>query len=140
MWYNPIMVWLLNSPLHGMLSGNTMVIHYTGRKSRKGLCVPVGYLRQGEVLLTISYKHRTWWRNLRGGADVTLHLKGKDVGAHTEVIEDDQGVAEGLKVFIGGNQQAAHMFGVSLGVQGQPEPESLQKAACERVIVRTSLK
>jgi hypothetical protein len=139
MWYNPIMVWLLHSPLHGMLSGNIMIVNYTGRKSGKSYHVPVGYLRVGETLLTVSYNRRTWWRSLRGGAPVTLHLRGKDIGAHAEVIETEQGVAEGLKAFIGGNPQNARMVRVRLGAEGQPETESLRHAAQGRVIVKTLL-
>jgi deazaflavin-dependent oxidoreductase (nitroreductase family) len=139
MWYNQIMVWLLNSPLHGMLSGNMMVLNYTGRKSGKAYRLPVGYLHVGDMLLITSYKHRTWWRNLRGGATVTVRLQGKDIPAHAQVVEDDQGVAEGLSVFIAGNPQAARMFGVNLDANQQPEPESLRQAVKDRVIVRTKL-
>ena len=67
-------------------------------------------------------------------------LKGKIVPAHAQVVEDDLGVREGLKAFIGENQQAARIFGVKLGANGQLGPESLQQAVRERVIVRTSLR
>jgi deazaflavin-dependent oxidoreductase (nitroreductase family) len=140
MWFNPIMEWLLKSPLHGMLSGNTMILHYTGRKSGKAYHVPVGYLCVNGTLLTVSSKERTWWRNLRSGADVTVLLKGKIVPAHAQAVEDDLGVADGLKEFIGETPQAAHMFGVNLDANGQPQLESLQQAASKRVIVRTSLR
>src|SRR4030042_5072097 len=96
MWYNPIMVWLLQSFLHGMLSGNMMVINFVGRKSSKIYHVPVSCLRLGDTLLTVSYKRRTWWRNLRGGASVTIRLQGKDVSGQAEVVEDERGGTEGL--------------------------------------------
>jgi hypothetical protein len=140
MWYNTITVWLLHSPLHGMFSGKTMVVEYTGRKSGKTYHLPVDYFRVGEILLTVSFKRRTWWRNLRGGASVTIYLQGKNVNGYAEVIEDEVGVADGLKAIIGGNQQAARMFGVKLNADGQLKPDSLRQSARERVIVRTSLK
>jgi hypothetical protein len=140
MWYNPIMVWLLRSPLHGMLSGNMMVLNYVGRKSGKAYHLPVSYIRLGETLLTISYKRRTWWRNLRGGAPVTIRLQGKDVNGRAEVVEDEQGVMEGLTAFIAGNPPTARAFGMKVGVDGQPEPGSLQQAARKCVIVRTDQK
>jgi deazaflavin-dependent oxidoreductase (nitroreductase family) len=140
MWYNTLMVWLLRSPLHGLLSGNTMVINYTGRKSGKAYRLPVSYLRLDDTLLTISFKNRTWWRNLRGGASVTVHLQGKDVSARAEVVEDDQAVVDGLRAFIGKSQPAARMLGVNLDESRQPEPESLHQAAKLRVIVLTKLR
>jgi hypothetical protein len=139
MWFNPIVEWVLKSPLHPMLSGNTMIMHYTGRKSGISYHLPVGYQCINGMLLTANYMQRSWWRNFRGGADVTVLLKGKKVPARAQVVEDDQGVVEGLKEFIRGNQQAARLFGVKLSAEGLPEPESLQKAARERVIVRTVL-
>jgi hypothetical protein len=140
MWYNPIMVWLLHSPLHGMLSGNMMVVTYTGRRSGKTYHLPVSYLRVRETLLTISYKRRTWWRNLRSGAPVTIRLQGKDINGRAEVIDDEEGVMEGLTAFIAGNPRTAHAFGLKLGVDGQPEPGGLQQVARVCVIVSTDLK
>jgi hypothetical protein len=137
--YNPIMVWLLYSPLHWILSGITMVIHYTGRKSGRQYRLPIGYLRVGDTLLTVSYKHRTWWRNLRGGANVSLRLKGEDVAGFSEVVEDEQGVIEGLRAYIQADPKTRRMLGIELGADGQIDPESLRQAARERVVVRTTL-
>jgi len=137
MWFNPIMEWLLKSPLHAMLSGNTMIVYFKGRKSGKAYHVPVGYLRVNDTLLTVSSRQRTWWRNLRGGAAVTILLKGKLISADAQAVEDDLGVAEGLRAFIGENPRMARIFKVNLTDHGQPEPESLEQAIRARVIVRT---
>jgi hypothetical protein len=138
--YNPIMVWLLYSPLHGILSRVTMVINYMGRKSGKAYRLPIGYLRIDDTLLTTSYKHRKWWRNLRGGVDVTLRLRGKDVSGSSEVIEDEQGVMEGIKAFLESDPRTTRMFGIKLGSSGQIDDESLRQVASKRVIVRTTLR
>jgi hypothetical protein len=139
MWYNSITIWFLHSPLHGMFSGNTMVVGYTGRKSGKAYHLPVDYFRVGDTLLTTSYKSRTWWRNLRGGAFVSIYLQGKDVNGQAKVIEDEVGVSNGLKAIIAGKKQAARIFRVKLRSDGKPEPGSLKQAARDKVIVRTSL-
>jgi hypothetical protein len=140
MWTNNITEWLLKSPLQRLFSGNTMIIYYTGRRSGKAYHLPIGYLHMNDSLLTVSFKRRTWWRNLRGGAAVTLFLQGKMVPAQAKVMEDDPGVAEGLRAYIGQNPQAARMLGIKMNANGQPEPESLQQAVIDRVIVRTNLK
>lgn len=140
MTYNPIMIWLLYSPLHRMLSGITMVIHYTGRRTGKQYRLPVGYLRIGTTLLTVSFKRRTWWRNLRGGAEVTLRLQGSDVAGYALVVEDEPGVMDGIRSFIEKDPRSAGMFRVRLGINGLIDPGSLEQSAKERVIVRTILK
>ncbi|NJD57950.1 MAG: hypothetical protein C3F13_16895 [Anaerolineales bacterium] len=139
MWFNPIMESLLRSPFHGMLSNNMMIIYYTGRKSGNAYHTPVSYQRLGNTLLTTSWKDRKWWKNLRQGGDVKLLLKGELVEAHAQVYEDETSVSEGLRQFVGGNPRAARMFKIDLREDGQLDPQSLQKAAGERVFISTAL-
>jgi hypothetical protein len=140
MWFNPIMEWLLKSPFHSMLSNNTMIIYYTGRKSGNAFHTPVSYQRVGNTLLTTSWKDRKWWKNLRQGGDVKLLLKGELVDAHAQAFEDETSVSEGLRQFIGGKPRTARMFKIDLREDGQLDPQSLQKAACQRVLISSALK
>ena len=100
MWFNPIISRLLNSPFHGFISKNMMLMTYTGRKSGKAYSLPMNYLRirngDGEMLYTQSYRDRHWWRNLRNGATVNIHLQGKNYSAVAEVVEDERQVAREL--------------------------------------------
>jgi len=143
MWFNPIMTWLLRSPLHGFISSNTMLMTYTGRKSGKTFTTPMNYLRmqddEGEYLLTTSTRERTWWRNLRGGASVTLRLQGKDLPARAEAIEDEPAVAAELGAFFKQAPKMAKYFDVRLDADGKPEKDDLMKAAQTRVVVRSVL-
>jgi deazaflavin-dependent oxidoreductase (nitroreductase family) len=138
MWYNPIMLWLLRSLLHGMLSGNTLVITYTGRKSGKLFSTPVNYVRDGDVLWTISYRRRTWWRNL-ADSPVTLRLQGKDVTGVARAITDQQEVADCLMAYLRKAPQIAKYIGVGLDASGQPKTEGVAEAAKTRVMVRVQL-
>src|SRR5436309_15102731 len=79
--YNPFVIALLRSPLHGLLDKHTMLITITGRKSGKRYTFPVSYMREGENLLVISQKDRAWWKNLRGGAQVLVFLQGHTLRA-----------------------------------------------------------
>jgi deazaflavin-dependent oxidoreductase (nitroreductase family) len=143
MWFNPIMTWLLRSPLHGLISSNTMLMTYTGRKSGKTYITPMNYLRMrdpgGEYLLTTSTRERTWWRNLRGGAPVTLRLRGKDFPARAEAIEDEPAVAAELGAFFKQAPKMARYFDVRLDADGTPVQDDLVKAAQARVVVRSVL-
>lgn len=62
MWFNPMMKWLIASPLHIFVSKNMMLITYTGRKSGVTYTTPVNYLREGNTLYVTSWRERTWWR------------------------------------------------------------------------------
>jgi hypothetical protein len=139
MWYNPIMEWLLKSPLHGVLSGNMMIIYFSGRKSGKAYHVPVSYLRKNHTLLSVSSRERTWWRNLRGGVPVVVRLQGRDIKAYAEALEGEGEIEQGLKDFIGGNRRDGRMVGIKVKADGSLDPDSLRQAVMERVIVRTTL-
>ena len=139
MWYDAIMKWILRSPLHVMLSQNTLLITVAGRNSGRPITTPVNFVRDGDVLSVTSYRHRTWWRNLRGGAPVTLRLQGKEIRARGEVIEDDAGVAKGLMAHLKMVPEYAKYYQVKLDSNGQPVSEDVAHAAGDRVIVHIRL-
>jgi len=143
MWYNAIMAGLLRSPLHSFLSQNTMLMTYNGRKSGKVYSTPMNYIRvhepDGEVYLTTSYRQRKWWRNLRGGAEVTVRVQGRDLKARAEVAEAGAAVAEGLATFLGHVPAWAKYYQVKLNADGKPDAADVAEAARTRVIVRTRL-
>ncbi len=139
MWFNPIMLFILRSPFHGLLSGNTMSITYTGRKSGKALTVPTNYVRDADCLLVTSFRQRTWWRNLRGGAPVTVRLQGRDCSGMAQAIEDADAVAEGLRAYFRRVPQWAKYSGVTVDANGEPNAESLVRAAQDKVMVEIRL-
>ena len=87
---NPFMKWLLRSPLHGVVSRMYLLITFTGRKSGVVYTTPVQYAQDGNALYVITSEGYTWWKNLRGGADIHIHLRGKTHPAHAETSTDTE--------------------------------------------------
>jgi hypothetical protein len=139
MGFNSVVKWLLSSPVHGLMSRNTMVIEYRGRKSGKLHPVPVNYQRRDGELLTTSLKSRVWWRSLRGGAPVRILLRGRWHEARAEVIEDEGGVARGISDYLELAPGWAKYFGVGPDAGGKPLPEDVARSARDKVIIRTTL-
>jgi len=51
---------------------------------------------QSERTLTIFVAHterKRWWRNLRGGAQVEMQLRGRRLSGRAEVVEDSAAAA-----------------------------------------------
>lgn len=135
--YNPIVTWLLRSPLHRFLDKNTMVITVSGRKSGKLYTFPVSYIRDGETLLVISQKDRTWWKNLQGGAGVTVLVQGHTLQARGESYADTETAAKILLQILQRVPAYQRPLHLPLAANGQPEhPEDLTRLAQEHVIVR----
>ena len=82
---NPLVVFLLTSPLHFLVSKWFMVLNVTGRKTGTVYRIPVQYYQQGHVLMVITSRDYRWWRNLIDGTLVEVNLRGKTVKGHTSI-------------------------------------------------------
>jgi len=139
MWFNPMMIWLLKSPFHGMISRGTMLVSVKGRKSGKIISTPTNYLRDGNTLWVISWRDRKWWRNLRGDAVVRLRLAGKDKTGCGHVIEDDKAVAQSLVAYYKKVPQYAKYLDVGLDSNNEPLFADCERAAQKTVMVRIDM-
>ena len=127
--YNPAVIWLLRSPLHGLMSGSTMLITYTGRRSGKEYTTPISYMRDGEELLAVGAREHSWWKNLRGGAPVTIRVLGRDLRGIGEAFEGE--AAEGGLLAVLRTVPAYRRYWkVELDADGSPnDPDALRRVA-----------
>jgi deazaflavin-dependent oxidoreductase (nitroreductase family) len=124
---------MLRSPFH-VFMGGLLLITVTGRKSGRAISTPVNYVKDGDTLLITSKVDRTWWKNLRGGAPVTLLLNGKTYRAAATVIEAHPQVDQALLRFFRLTKRT--IAGIHLDKDGQPtKPEKFARVVESRVIV-----
>ena len=124
---NTFIRFLLRSPFAGRIGDVLMLLEFKGRKSGKLYSLPVGYTRQGETVTTFT--DRNWWVNLRDQAPVTLYIKGKKLRGTAGVVQKPDLVAEDLATLVQQHPRAAGPYGIKVDAAGQPDAESLQKAA-----------
>jgi len=86
---NPVMKTLLRSPVHGLWSKSIMLITFTGRNSGRRFTTPVRFIETDGTVRCFTAKENQWWRNLRGGAPVTLRISGQDRNYRAQAIDDD---------------------------------------------------
>jgi hypothetical protein len=133
---NPMMRLLLRSPLHRLVSASLMLVGYTGRKSGRRFATPVRYVRAGETIRCFTTKETQWWRNLKGGAAVTLRIAGRDLPFQAVAIDDDPprtraALLDYLRTF----PQDAAYHDVRLGPGREPNAADLDRAAQHAVLV-----
>ncbi|MFQ6065268.1 MAG: nitroreductase/quinone reductase family protein [Candidatus Bathyarchaeia archaeon] len=116
-----------------------MLITFTGKKSGKVYTTPVNYINDGGNISVFSLRNRVWWRNLRGGAPVTVRIEGQDLEAFAESIEDKEVVAAGLLAYLQRSSKYAKYFQATLDSNGQPNPEEVARAAQNWVMIRVEL-
>ena len=125
----------LRSPLHFVVSSNILLITFTGRKSGREFTTPVRYVRDGEKVRMFSSPAGKWWRNLVGGADVQLTLRGKSIACYTAVL--DLGDETKLRLF---GDYLTQFPGDSVyhGIKirrGKPLPWNLLKSVLHDVVI-----
>ena len=134
---NDFVKFFLKTPLHVFL-GNTMLITVTGCKTGRKYSTPVGFYREGDALWVISSRDRTWWRNIKNGAAVSLLIQGKAVHAFAEAQLNE----EDVKMRIIEYAQRQPLSARSLGIRMEnkiPNAEDVARVAKERMFVRVQL-
>jgi deazaflavin-dependent oxidoreductase (nitroreductase family) len=106
MWFmnniaNPFVKLILRSPFHAWMSAAVLLITYRGRKSGREYTLPVQYVQDGDhIYIFPGYaEKKTWWRNLKGGADVQVLLKGQTRRGRGILLERDADAEEILEAF-----------------------------------------
>jgi deazaflavin-dependent oxidoreductase (nitroreductase family) len=131
---NDFVAFLLRSPLYFLL-GNTMLLTVTGRKTGRQYTTPVGYYRSGGDMWVITSRDRTWWRNLREGARVAMHIRGRDISGFADVILDEDAVTARVEEYLRYVPMAARPLGVRVE-NGKPHPEDAARLGRERLFVK----
>ena len=134
-WVNRIMAWVLRSPLHRVVSGSILALTFTGRKSGKVYTTPLSYTRQGEQL--IVFTHGAWWKNLQGGAPVTVRVQGQDrLGQAAAIAGEPATILPYLRTHLTQLTRDLRYYDVKLDATGKPNEADLSKAAESSVLIR----
>lgn len=141
---NPVVRWILRSPVHGALSGGVMLLTYQGRRSGRRYTLPVQYARDGDTLYVVPGRpeQKTWWRNLRGGAPVQVRLQGQVLAGTAEAIsggDDPEVVAAGLTTYRRRFPGAPRMQQVRALSDGPPDTAGPRVDLPRAVLVRIAV-
>jgi hypothetical protein len=122
---NPVVRWVLTSPVHDLLGPRLAVLGITGRRSGRVFRVPVNVLSDGSELVALSQADRRWWRNLRAGGAVTVLLNGRECRGSAHVDEELP------------RDAVADLVERAYAEAGHPIPRARASAlAADRVVVR----
>jgi deazaflavin-dependent oxidoreductase (nitroreductase family) len=149
MWFmnkiaNPFVSLILRSPLHGMMSAALLLITCCGRKSGREYTLPVQYVQDGHTIIIIpgAPEKKTWWRNLRGGAQVRLVLTGKLLTGKADVLEgqsETERITHALVLYLQRFPAAAKLHNVRPAGDGSFDQNDLRLAASATVVVQVEL-
>lgn len=131
---NNFVKFFLRTPLR-VFMGDTMLITVTGLKTGKKYSTPVGFYRQNGNLWVLTSRDRTWWRNVKNGADVSLLLEGKTVRAFARAEVDARAVETLMLDYIQHVPMAAGPLGIRVENKA-PNMGDIARVAKDRLFVK----
>jgi F420H(2)-dependent quinone reductase len=137
---NPLLLRLLRTRAGRLLGRRLAVLRYTGARTGRAHELVTMYVHSGDTawIFVGQPEHKSWWRNLRTPAEVTLWLAGEEIRAQAVAVEGSRRPDEarrGLAEYLAGFPLARR----SLGVRDRSDPHQLSDAAARAVLVRVDL-
>jgi len=100
-------------------------------------------LTRGDALIAFARRSETWWRNLVGGAGVTVWLRGRESsGVARAVVNDPSEITPMLVEYLDWLRppSAVTYFGIRLDDRLRPAHGEIERAANEEVaMIRINL-
>ncbi len=117
---------LLALPFPTPLSEQLMLVSFTGRKTGKAYRQPVSYVQHGDTLLSPGGGKWKW--NLQDGRPVRIRLRGREVLARPELVQDPDEIERLLEVMMAANPRVSSFVGIPKGPDGRPDRGRLELA------------
>jgi deazaflavin-dependent oxidoreductase (nitroreductase family) len=132
---NPVVKAVLRSPLHRLMSRNTMLLEFVGRKSGKVYCTPVSYYEKDNKVNCTTGKDNLWWRNLVNADSVEVTLRGRRRKGKSIVLPSGSKEVEvGIHDLLVASPRDASFAGVGFDADGQPNAADV-KAASQKIVL-----
>jgi deazaflavin-dependent oxidoreductase (nitroreductase family) len=135
---NPFVRFVLNSPLHPILSGRLLLIRYTGKKSGKKHSLPVQYAKSYDELIVVAgyAQHKKWWRNLMQESAINICYRGKWYEASAKAFDGDVGVIAPLfPDYLRRFPASARIRGLTLDSRGNVEDQGKLGEEAKKVVM-----
>ncbi len=137
---NAVVGAVLRSPLHGILSGSTMLLSITGRKTGRTFTTPVNYIEDEQgSLFVLSQRNRMWWHNLNQGAHVTMWLRGQERGGFAVTIRNPGAIASETVRLVASSPGLARVMHIRKNADDTLNAEDVMRVATEYIVISIHL-
>jgi hypothetical protein len=119
---------VLGLPVATPLGKRLMLAFIVGRRTGKTYRQPVSYVREGTGTTLLTPGGGRWKLNLQDGEPVRLRIRGRDVSARPELVEDINEVSRLLSVIVKVNPSAGAFVRIPKNPDGSFDGKGLQTA------------
>jgi hypothetical protein len=117
---------VLGLPFATPLGSRLMLVYLTGRRTGRHYRQPVSYVRHAGSLLTPGGGN--WKVNLTEGQPARIRLRGRDISAQPELVDDIDQIDELLAVLMAKNPRSASFVRIPRDSDGRFERTALENA------------
>ena len=135
---NPVIGFVLKSPLHPVLSSSLLLLQFTGCRTGKAFETPLRYVRIDDRIRCFSSQETMWWRNLGKNRRARVILAGRGVDVSTQVsigATEKELLMQALHSYIGTYPQDAAYHNIRLKKNGSPNESDVERAAANGIMV-----
>ena len=138
---NPVVKFILRSPLHGLMSHNTLVLEFKDRSSGKTYSTAVSYHISNGHVHCFTERSNQWWRNLRHADEIELTLQGRRITGRPTVLTDGSTqVQTALHDLLVATPRDASHAGVAFDAHGHPAPADVTAASQRLALVSIDIR
>jgi deazaflavin-dependent oxidoreductase (nitroreductase family) len=131
-WILNLQVGLLRARIIPPLNKALMVLTTTGRKSGKQHSIPIGYIPDGDTILTFNIGGQSnWYKNVLANGNATLEISGEKIAARGEPLTAPHEIRRAIDVYR--QKQSAGMFERFFGVSPTADPEEQMRIIAGRI-------
>ena len=123
-YFNPVARFLLNTPLHVVMSRRLMLISFNGRITGRPYTTPVSYVQEKDSLLVPG--GGKWWKNVETTPQIRVRLRGAWKVVAPEVVREPQALTELMRRMLAANPAIALFTGIEAGPDG-PDAAALER-------------
>ena len=134
-YFNPVSRFLLNTPLHPVMSSRLMLITFNGRVTGRPYTTPVSYVQEEDSLLVPG--GGTWWKNIETTPQTRVRLRGAWKVVTSLVVREPDALTELMRRMLAANPAIAIFTGIKRGVDGWPDAAALERERQRGFVVVT---
>lgn len=139
---SPLEKIILQSPLHGLLSGDLAVISFSDQRTGKHLSFSVEYQKEKRFIRIVCSRKETCWQKFVFGSPVEILIRGVTYRGWAEIIEDPEETLKEWKALFRYKPEIARAIGIEKPDSGEFEftkiPEFIKDHAILRIDVLPS--
>ncbi len=135
---NAVLLAVLRSPLHRLVSGGLVRFSYEGRSTGNRYEIPLQYVEKNSsvVVWAGNPDTKTWWRNFREPRQATLRLRGRELPVSVRIVTDPGERADCVQRYRERYPRVALDGGSSFfAARWTPSPEELDRVIGDIVMV-----